>query len=216
MNSTSRKSKSRWAAALAFLLALIGVGSAHAANRYKLVRDPGSSWGRENMFDRETKQWVYRECEVRVKLDRKLPDPIRHPDYGDQLTIQHMTPESAKSSGLVSIEPEIRDGYRVWKIREHLEKADLRGTVSYGVGVTWPVEGKPSIHDPFEVFELPPLGATPPDQWSPWVPPTNFRAGAMGWWEHVHQQPGETVQRVRYPFELRFRLRLIDRPGVPP
>ncbi len=164
--------------------------------------------------DRVTGKWVNRHCELRVALARALPDPLVTDENGSLLSVELFEPESVQTAGLRSLEFAVRDGFRVWTIDDVLDRADVEGRTSYGVQVFWPEAGRPTRHDPLELFHLPRLGNEPLDAWGPWVVASSTREGALGWWSEVQGAPPAPPRAIAYPFELRCQVVATDAPGV--
>lgn len=183
-----------------------------AQGRYEMASE-GSGFA--YVRDRQTGRWVSRACELRVAAARDLPQPLSDDEHGDKLSVQLFRPVSVESAGLQSIEPEVRDGHRVWRLSEILDESDLAGEVAYGIQVEWPQPGAETRVDPLEIIRLPPPGDTPPEQWSEWMSASDLREGAFGWWDEVHGAPPESLPGPQHPFQLRCRLLLNDTPGVP-
>jgi hypothetical protein len=183
------------------------------SGRYYMEADLGSRIRSEYVRDRLTGQWIYREFELRVDTLRPLPDPISDDEHGDKLSLQLFKPGWARTGGLRSGTPVREDGYWIWRGAEALDRADVEGRAAYGVQVEWPREGEETRYDPMEVFPLDSLGSTEPGVWSDWYSAASMRPGAFGWWEEVHGRPADSPPRPEYPFTLRWRLTLIDRPG---
>lgn len=181
-----------------------------------LAKDPGSRYDFRYVMDRESRRWVQRECELRVSTERHLPDPLLDPEYGNRLQVSLSKSQSLGSAGLMSLDFETRDGYRVWQIRDVLDQDDAKGVTSYGVTVSWPHEGESTEWNAYELFPLPPLGNVPPDTWSEWRSAASLREGGMGWWEEIQGEPHTDVAPPKYPFELRYRLILTDNPVLIP
>jgi hypothetical protein len=80
--------------------------------------------------DRVTKQWVNRRCELRVAIERKLPDPLETTENGTLLSVQLFGPGTAQSGGLNSIAFEVRDGKRVWVIEDPRRSSTCRRSAS--------------------------------------------------------------------------------------
>lgn len=209
-------------AALLGLVLFLGVGhvlkwSRTPGGRYRLAVDPASRHSFRYVQDRVTKRWVNREFELRVRVERALPEPLTDAEHGDRLSVQLLTSMSAQSGGLDASLPVVADGWRTWHGRDVLHEDDLRGQTSYSVSVQWPVEGESTRYDDAEIFRLPPLGNLPPDAWSDWATADDRRPGAFGWWEEVHGAPRDTtIARPAWPFEFRYRLFLSDIPGFLP
>jgi hypothetical protein len=178
---------------------LLGVTCSDPATesgRYRMARDPGSRYGFEYVRDRETGKWVNRECELRVSAARPLPEPLQDEAHGSRLGVSIFRSMSVESGLLLSIDFQLRDGYRVWPGAVVLDEDDLAGRVAYGIQVEWPEEGQETRYDPLEVIAMPPLGDTPPGEWSPFVRAGHLREGAFGWWEEVH---GKDAPRLAPP-----------------
>ena len=191
-------------------------GGGAASSRYMLARDPGSRYDFRYVMDRQNRRWVQRECELRVSTARRLPDPLLDLDHGNRLQVSLQKSGSVGSAGVMSLDFETRDGFRVWKIRDVLHEDDATGRTAYGVTVSWPQEGTSTEFDAYELFPLPPLGNVPPDTWSEWKSAASLREGGMGWWEEVQGEPPTQVALPKYPFELRYRLILTDNPVLIP
>jgi hypothetical protein len=186
------------------------------SGRYRMASDPGSRHGFEYVQDRETGRWVIRDCELRVAEARALPEPLQDEEHGSKLDVSIFRPGSVESGLLLSIDFERRDGFRVWRGAEVLGEDDLEGRVAYGIQLEWPEAGKETRYEPLEVIELPPLGDTPPGQWSEFLRAGQLRPGAFGWWDEAHGRDAPELAPPEHPFEVRCRLVLKDVPGVAP
>lgn len=201
----------RGAVAAAALLAAACGGA--PTGRYRIATDPASRYDFEFIRDRETGQWVQREFEIRVDLERRLP-PLRvAAEIGNTFSVQLFKPGSASSGGIFSAIPVEENGFRMWRGADVVGPNDLRGRVAYGVSVAWLDPGRSTQHDPMEMFELPPLGVTVPNEWSAWTTAGYQRAGAMGWWEEANGAPQVPAQAPEHPFEFRWRLVFAEIPG---
>jgi hypothetical protein len=184
-----------------------------SAGRYTVATDPGSRYHFEFIRDRQTGRWVHREFEIRVDLERHLPELKVASEIGNRFSVQLMKPGSASSGGIFSAIPVVEDEFKVWRGADVIGPDDLKGQVAYGVSVSWPQEGKETLVDPMEVFSLPALGDIIPEQWTEWVRADVFRPGAFGWWEHVAGRPAEPLTPPPHPFEFRWRLVFAEIPG---
>ena len=164
--------------------------------------------------DRLTKNWVNRQCELRVPVARELPDPLETSESGTLLSVQLMQPGTAQSGGLRSAKFAIRDGFRVWNIEDVLHESDVEGHTSYQVQVSWPRPGAEAKYDRAEIFHLPMLGDQAPNTWGPWVTADKTREGALAWWSETTGAPPESPQPIAHPFELRCQIVFTDTPGV--
>jgi hypothetical protein len=203
-------------AALAIFLVAACSQPIARSGRYRMARDPGSRHAFAYVQDRETGRWVIRECELRVAQARPLPGPLQDEAHGSKLAVSIFRPGSVESGLLLSLDFERRDGQRVWRGADVLDEDDLEGRVAVGVQVEWPQEGEETRYDPLEVIPLPPLGDTPPGQWSEYLRAGHLREGAFGWWEETHGRGAPELAPPEHPFELRCRLVLKDVPGVVP
>ena len=208
--------RTRWCVAVLALLLAAGCSQALERGRYRMATDPASRHGLRYVKDRETGQWVNRECELRVSAERELPEPLQDEAHGSKLHVSVFKPETVSSGLLLSIDFELRDGYRVWRGADVLDEDDLAGRLAYGIQVSWPQTGGETRHEPLEVIALPPLGDTPPDEWSAFLRADRLREGAFGWWEEAHGSDAPALEPPAHPFELRCRLVLRDVPGVVP
>ena len=197
---------------VAAITSFLGCGR-ESSGRYYMEPDLGSRHRSEYVRDRVTDQWIYREIELRVDTLRPLPDPISDDQHGDKLSLQLFKPGMVKTGGLRSGTPVREDNYWIWRGAEALDEDDLKGRAAYGAQLEWPREGEETRYDPMEFFPLEALGTTEPGVWSPWLSAATMRAGAFGWWEEAHGKPADSLPRPEHPFELRWRLVLIDRPG---
>jgi hypothetical protein len=196
-------------------------GSGGGSSRYALVRDPGSRYDFRYVMDKETRRWVQREVELRVSVDRKIPNPLQDPQNGSLLSVQLVKPGSAQTGGIFTMDFDTRDGYRVWQIRDVMHEADITGRVSYVVTIKWPHAGKSDEYDDNEVFPMPEPGNIAPDEWSAWKPASSLREGGFGWWEEARNMPAtpstDGAGKPAYPFEMRYRLLLVNDPvTIPP
>lgn len=192
-----------------------GGGAGRGGGRYYLARDEGSRYDFRYVRDRETGQWIQRDCELRVAMARDLPSPIVHPEYGNLMSIDLLKPQSIEGAGFRSLEPARRDGYYLWQIPQVLGEYDLAGEVDYGVQIKWPDTGGPARFEPLEIITPPPI-AGEPGVWSPWVRAGRVRAGGFGAIEEVNRQASPPAEMPAHPFELRCRLVLTDIPGFVP
>jgi hypothetical protein len=181
--------------------------------RYVAAADPGSRYRFQFVRDRETGQWVHREFEIRVGLERQLP-PLRvASEIGNSFSVQLFRPGSVGSGGIFSAIPAEEGGYRIWRGADVVGPDDLRGRVAYGVSVAFPDPGHETQHDPLELFQLPPLGDAAPGEWSPWTTAGVLRAGAFGWWEEANGVQPTPQPPPAHPFEFRWRLVFAEIPG---
>lgn len=195
---------------VASLLAAGGCLLGAPRGRYHMVVDPASRYGFAHVQDRTTGLWVVRECEVRVRQDRPLPNPLSDSEHGDQLHSTRFTPETAQTGSMSPTKYSIQDGYRIWRFRDLAEETSLQGHDAFGVQIEWRKPSGPSDWDDMEIFTLPPFGTLPPEVWSEWTQGTIRRDGAFAWWDEVHGNEPSARPDVRYPFELRWRLLLSD------
>jgi len=198
-----------WFACAAILGACSGQRGRYAAEHFRTTRT-------NFVFvrDRETKNWVNRQCELRVSLARELPNPLQTSESGDLLSVQLMQPGTAQTGGLRSVNFETREGFRVWVIEDVLHEPDVAGHTSYQVQVSWPRAGAETKYEPAEIFPLPVLGDEPPNSWGPWVTADRTREGALAWWSETTGKPPETKPPIAHPFELRCQIVFTDTPGV--
>jgi hypothetical protein len=196
------------------LAALLSVQCATSPRgRYVMATDPGSRYGFQYVRDRTTGRWVHREFEIRVDLERTLPELLKDADIGNRFSVQLFRPETAQTGGLFSAVPVAQDGFRVWRGADVIDKADLVGKAAYGVSVSWPEPGRETKVEPMEVFSLPPLDDTAPEEWSAWATAATLRAGAFGWWDQTAGNPVTPAPAPDHPFELRWRLVYAEIPG---
>jgi hypothetical protein len=181
--------------------------------RYVMQKDPGSRHDFTYVWDSVGKQWVQRDCELRVSAQRGLPEPLNDPQHGNTLSVQVFRPISVGSAAMSSLEYTVRDGYRIWRIAQSLHEEDLSGRVAYGIQLKWPQPEGPADVEPLELIRLPPLGNTPPNEWSEWMNATDLRPGAFGWWEEAHQRESAPAIAPEHPFEMRCRLLWAEIPG---
>jgi len=207
----------RWCAATTTILLATACSQPIGGHgRYRMARDPGSRHDFAYVQDTETGMWVIRDCELRVAETRPLPVPLQDEEHGSKLNVSIFRPESVASGLLLSIDFALRDGHRVWRGAEVLGEDDLAGKVAYGIQVEWPQAGQETRYDPLEVIEMPPLGDTPPNQWSPYLRASHLREGAFGWWEETYGKDQPQLEPPKHPFEVRCRLVLKEIPGVVP
>lgn len=165
------------------------------------------------MRDRQTGQWIQREFEIRVDARRHLPELKVAAEIGNSFSVQLFKPETVSSGGIFSAIPKDEGAFRVWRGADVAGKEDLKGEVAYGVSVSWPEDGKETTVEPMEMFPLPALGETVPEEWSPWSTAATMRDGAFGWWDEVHGAPSSPAVLPQYPFEFRWRLVFAEIPG---
>jgi hypothetical protein len=206
----------RRAAALALLLASACSPPLAQRGRYRLASDPGSRHATRYVQDAESGKWAIRDCELRVAEARRLPEPLQDEAHGSKLDVSIFRPGSVASGLLLSIDFELRDGYRVWRGAQVLGEDDLSGRVAYGVQLEWPREGEETRYEPLELIELPPLGDAPPGEWSPFLRADRLREGGFGWWQETHGKDAPALALPEHPFEVRCRLVLKEVPGVMP
>ena len=211
---TTRHLARRRAAALSLAWAMILGACSAASGRYAAEHFRTTRTNFVFVRDRVTKNWVNRQCELRVPAARELPNPLETSESGTLLSVQLMQPGSAQSGGLRSAQFETREGFRVWAIEDVLHEPDVDGHTSYYVQVSWPRTGAETKHDAAEIFHLPALGDQPPNTWGPWVTADKTREGAMAWWSETTGQPPEQAKRIANPFELRCQIVFTDTPGV--
>jgi hypothetical protein len=203
--------------ALAIAIVALGACSADASRgRYHMATFLTTRSHFQYVQDSLTGQWVNRACELRVAEARPLPEPLQDEVHGSLLNVEIFKPETVESGLLLSIEFKSEGGYRIWSGAAVLDEDDLAGKVAYGVQVSWPETGKPTRTDPLEVIPMPPLGDTPPQQWSDWLRPAQLREGQFAWWKEVSAAPAEPVTPPQDPFEIRCKLTLAETPGVVP
>ncbi|HXC53005.1 MAG TPA: hypothetical protein VN634_19115 [Candidatus Limnocylindrales bacterium] len=201
---------SRKAIGIVLLMIVAFTGCADTGGRYRLRVDPASRYNFRYVQDPGSGLWVHRECEVRVSVKRRLPDPISSPEHGDLLHSSRFEPGSVGTGNLSPTKFVIENGYRVWRFQELLGEHDFTGKAAFGIQVEWPVKDGPSREEPLELFALPPPDSIPPDQWSTWRTADHSRLDAFGWWNEVSGAPPEAMPEIPFPFELRFRLLLKD------
>ncbi|MEO7998409.1 MAG: hypothetical protein ABI852_13245 [Gemmatimonadaceae bacterium] len=195
-------------------------GPGGGSSRYTLATLPGSRYDFRYVMDKQTRRWVQRDVELRVSVDRKIPEPLLDPKSGNLLSVQLVKPGSAQTGGIDKMDFEIRDGYRVWKIRDVMHEQDIKGDIRYVITIKWPHDGQSTEYDPTEVFPMPAPGNVPPDEWSPWMSAGSLREGGFGWWEEARNVPAAPVTEgsttPAHPFQMRYRLLLVDNPVVIP
>ena len=206
----------RLAAALALLLASACSPPLAQRGRYRLASDPGARRATRYVQDAESGKWVIRDCELRVPEARRLPEPLQDEAHGSKLDVSIFRPGSVASGLLLSIDFELRDGYRVWRGAQVLGEDDLAGRVAYGVQLEWPREGEETRYEPLELIELPPVGDAPPGEWSPFLRAARLREGGFGWWQETQGKDAPALELPEHPFEVRCRLVLKEVPGVVP
>lgn len=201
---------------------LVAAGCAGGgSSRYTLATLPGSRYDFRYVMDKETRRWVQRDVELRVSVNRKMPEPLLDPKNGNLLSVQLVKPGSSQTGGIDTMDYETRDGYRVWKIRDVMHEEDMKGSVRYVITVAWPREGQTTEYDDNEIFPMPAPGNVAPDVWSAWKPASALREGGFGWWEEARNMPASPATDVSkapaFPFEIRYRLLLVDNPvNIPP
>lgn len=193
--------------AVVFAMLLVACsGNVPGGGRYVMQKDPGSRHGFGYVWDSVAKQWVQRDCELRVSAQRGLPEPLVDPLHGNTLSVQVFTSMSVGSAAMSSLDYTVKDGYRIWRLGQVLHEDDLAGRVAYGIQLKWPQPEGPADVEPLELIRLPPLGDTSPNEWSAWMRATDLRPGAFGWWEEAHQRESAAAIEPEYPFEMRCRL----------
>lgn len=183
------------------------------SGRYTTAADPASRYDFQYVRDRTTGRWVHREFEIRVDMERTLPDFSEPSPTGNRVSVQLFKPGSAQSGGIFSAIPVVEGGYRIWRGADVLHKEDLGDRIAYGVSVSWPRDGQETKYDPMEIFPLPALGDTVPEQWTRWATAASLRAGAMAWWDQTVGNPSAPVDAPAHPFEFRWRLVFAEIPG---
>jgi len=197
----------------ALALAAVLTACTPASGRYGVEVDPASRNHIKYVMDHTTGRWVHREFEIRVDLERPLPDPLTDMQTGDRISFQLFKPGSAQTGGIFSSTPAIENGFRVWRGMDALHADDVAGPISYGVGVAWPQSGQETRHDPMEMFPLPPLKEAVPETWSVWATAAALRSGAFGWWDEVAGKPAEPPGSPEHPFQFRWRIVYAEIPG---
>jgi hypothetical protein len=215
---SARRGVRGWLAAALLLLFGAGCAGPPSSGRYVLAEDPGSRYGFEFVQDRETGRWVQRACELRVSAERVLPDPLNDPEHGSLMHVDLLKPGSIEGAGIRTLDPDLRDGYRLWYITQVLGEHDLAGTVDYGIQVKWPETGQETRFELLEIIHPPALTAVPLDEWSGWIEPSRYREGGFAGIEEVSGQEssGGEVALPAHPFALRCKLFLVDTPGFVP
>jgi hypothetical protein len=215
--ASARRGVRGWLAAALPLLFGAGCAGPPSSGRYVLAEDPGSRYGFEFVQDRETGRWVHRECELRVAAERVLPAPLDDPEHGSLMHVDLLKPGSIEGAGIRTLDPDLRDGYRVWYVTQVLGEHDLAGQVDYGIQVKWPEPGEETRFELLEIIHPPALTAVPLDEWSGWIEASRFREGGFAGIEEVSgEAPGGEVVPPEHPFALRCKLFLVDTPGFVP
>jgi hypothetical protein len=193
----------------ALLIAVPGGDADAKRSRYRPL--PGHPW----LQDRETGRYPHAHCELRVPVERPLPDPISRADTGDLLSTTYLTGMTMESAGINLSEIRIADGWRVWLWRDLPDIARLRSDTRLAIAVNWPQADGGLRNEPSEVFVLPALDAHPPYRWSPWRPAAQIRDGDHAAFDTLNNAPATPVPAPAHPFELRCRTVLSEELAVP-
>ncbi|MBX9666034.1 MAG: hypothetical protein K2X93_00390 [Candidatus Obscuribacterales bacterium] len=190
-------------------LAVFAKGNKLSTVRYVPVR-VGHGF---SIYDLQTKLWLQRQVQLRVSALRKLPDPLMTSEHG---TLMHCTDFDPGGCGTGNLSPNrfvVKDGYRVWQWKNHINKDDLKGNRRFGVTLDRPNSEGKFTKEPMELFEFPEIHDQEPNQWSEWEKHSSQRHGDFGWWSEVHNEKSDLSTPIPYPFEMRWRLLLTDNPG---
>lgn len=176
-----------------------------------------SDHGFEYVFHSPSGKWVGRECQVRVRQARKLPDPLAPPGQNELLSFSLI---GGLSAGSASVTGGIRNiqrfgDWRWWWLNMPVGDHDLKTPQKLGVQVFWPeAGGKPRLAEAMELFELPPIDGQPPETWTGWRGPDALRPGEMAWHDELYRQEPSalTPADLAFPFEIRCRAGLWETP----
>lgn len=165
-----------------------------------------------------TGKWIGRECQLRVPLQRELPDPLA-PDREEPLL--SVLVFGAVSAGTASITGGARNvqfsqNWRWWWVNLPVDDTEMRQPPRLGVQVFHVAGPTPRDRtaEPMEVFELPRIDRWPPEVWSDWAGPSSIRAGSQAWHGEVrrHADAATPPPMPALPFEVRCRAGLWDTP----
>ena len=199
---------------LAFEETIAGAAVAKLGHGIVLRREYGTE-GFEYLFHEPTGKWVGRECQVRIRDDRRLPDPLVLTGSSPAISIQLFGPLAVESAPITGGIQNVQrfERYRWWWLNIPMGDDALKSPPRLGVQVTWPPASDDSERtEPMEIFVLPPIDTAPPETWTPWKRPHSLRSGKSAWHAEVHRRrPREAAPTGPSPtFEVRCRAALWD------
>lgn len=167
-----------------------------------------------SVFDPKTKQWLQRQVQLRVSKERQLPEPLISPEHGNELHCTDYGPGFCGTGNMIPDRYVIKDNFKVWQWRKHVNYDDLLGQTAFSITVDrWKDGSKKS--EPTEIFAFPAIAEQEPGQWTEWQRASSQRPGDFAWWSEVHKQDLPEPVSIEHPFEMRFRLRLTpDEPRI--
>lgn len=195
--------------ALIVAVALSGGDAEARRSRYQPL--PGHPW----LQDRETGRYPHAHCQLRVSIERSLPEPITSTATGDLLSKTYLTAVTMESADIVLTDVIVADGWRTWLWRDLPDAARLQGRGRLAVTVRWPQPDATLRSEPTEIFALPALEAHPPWRWSPWQRAQQIRNGEHAAYEALENAPAAAVTPPAQPFEVRCRTVLSEELTVP-
>jgi hypothetical protein len=223
----------RRAALIAAVLGDTGMAAcAQTAGRLPLqhdleLRPEHGTEGFPYLFHRPSGLWVGQDIQLAVPAARPLPDPLAPPKreaFLQVLWFGGLTIESASITGGVAnrqVQQTPTAGpWYWWWIKKAIGDPELRRTQRLGVQIAWPqddINGSARRYEPMEVFELPPIDAQPPGQWTPFKRADDVVAGEDAQFTVVKRKSSTSAhaELPEFPFELRARAQLWETPYRP-
>lgn len=178
-------------------------------SRYRPM--PGHPW----LVDRESGRYPHAHCELRVSVERPLPEPLTSAATGDLLEKTVITAATLESAGIVLTDVVVADGWRTWLWRDLPDAARVQGSSRLAIAVRWPNPDGTLRREPTELFALPALEAHPPWRWSPWQRAADVRQGEHVLFESAASARAPAPPLPAHPFELRCRTVLSEELAVP-
>lgn len=160
-----------------------------------------------HIFDRVAGQPVGLDCELRVKVNRPIPF-VNTNRQGGELSVTMQERTLSTSPHYFPRTPRQDGSYFVWHLIRKPGIDVLAHQHRVLVVVKWHgAKGEPSIHEPMEVFDLPPLREWVLNEWTVWKRASALRQGTFAWWHEAHQNEGrlDLLEPIPWPFELRCR-----------
>jgi hypothetical protein len=206
-------------------LQALGLRRARAAEiaplRHGLVLRPERGTdGFPYLYHPPSERWVGHEIQLTVPARRPMPEPLVVPRQEARMQVLlfgGLSVESAHIDGGVGNrqvqELPTLGTWHWWWISKPIGDVELRRPQHLGVQVLWP-EGDTRRAEPMELFELPPVDAEPPQQWTRWRRASRVVDGADAARAALRGKAGVTLaeSKVELPFELRCRAGLWETP----
>lgn len=186
--------------------------------RWVWAEDPGSRQRLKHVQDRLTGDWAWRECELRVAVERRLPEVFLRQGYGMLMSVDRFDRLGTGGTGMDPRQGVLHGPWRRWRFSVPVRQDDLKGQAAHALKL---VDDHVEPHRVTRwFFPHPPLVDDEPDVWGPWQRASHERDGAFGWWQEVQgeaRQPAPPPDDP-HPFELRCRIRLrnVPQPGHAP